>query len=66
MPRSRHVDRFNMDEDASAYDTDVRDTSDPIWEGYADALPWVAAEARVGERIAARNRPFGAATRVCW
>lgn len=49
MPRSRHVDRFNMDEDASAYDTDVRDTSDPIWEGYADALPWVAAEARVGE-----------------
>lgn len=47
MPRSQNVERFNMDEDASAYDADVRDTSDPIWEGYADVLAWVAAEAEV-------------------
>ena len=44
MTASRHVDRFNHDEDASDYDDDVQRESDPIRAGYDELLDWVAAQ----------------------
>lgn len=41
---SRHVHRFNHDEDAAGYDQDVRRESDPIRAGYDRLLAWVAAQ----------------------
>ena len=45
--RSLHADRFNHDADATGYDADVRDETNPIRAGYAEALRWVAREAAV-------------------
>jgi SAM-dependent methyltransferase len=45
--RSLNADRFNHDADASGYDADVRDETNPIRAGYAAALRWVAREASV-------------------
>lgn len=50
-PGSRHVARFNHDDDAPEYDRDVRNEQDPIRAGYADLLAWVAAEARLGPTL---------------
>ena len=46
--RSRHVERFNHDEDAAGYDRDVLDESDPIRAGYDYVLDWIAASAAAG------------------
>ncbi len=46
--RSRHVDRFNHDEDAQDYDQDVENHDDPIRAGYGNLLNWVARRAAVG------------------
>jgi len=43
--RSRHADRFNHDDDAPGYDTDVKREAHPIRAGYSAALDWVAAKA---------------------
>lgn len=40
--RSRHVEKFNHDEDAPGYDADVRDESNPIRAGYDQLLTWMA------------------------
>jgi putative AdoMet-dependent methyltransferase len=48
MPRSRHADEFNHDEDAAGYDADVRNEHDPIRAGYAALLDWLAREAAAG------------------
>jgi putative AdoMet-dependent methyltransferase len=45
--RSVHGDFFNHDDDASSYDTDVRNQSDPIRAGYHDVLGWVIRQARI-------------------
>jgi putative AdoMet-dependent methyltransferase len=42
--RSKFADSFNHDEDADGYDQDVTNDSDPIREGYAEALKWLGAE----------------------
>jgi putative AdoMet-dependent methyltransferase len=49
MPRSRHADEFNHDEEAAGYDTEVRNEDDPIRAGYAALLDWVAHEAGISE-----------------
>ena len=46
--RSAHGEVFNHDEDASDYDTDVRNENDPIRAGYHHVLAWVITEARIG------------------
>lgn len=43
---SRHVGRFNHDEDAADYDEDVQQEADPIRSGYQKLLRWVAAQVR--------------------
>lgn len=43
---SRHVDRFNHDEDAADYDHEVQEQSDPIRAGYEELLDWVATQIR--------------------
>ena len=43
---SRHVHRFNHDEDAADYDQDVLREEDPIRAGYDDLLEWVAEQLR--------------------
>ena len=45
--RSSHVDIYNHDEDAATYDQDVLRSEDPIREGYAEALDWVAQNAGI-------------------
>ncbi|MEZ4236551.1 MAG: class I SAM-dependent methyltransferase [Myxococcota bacterium] len=50
--RSRHVDRFNHDDQAARYDADAQNERDPIRAGYAEALAWVAARAAGARRIA--------------
>jgi putative AdoMet-dependent methyltransferase len=45
--RSRHVDRFNHDEEAASYDADVADESHPVRAGYGALLEWVADRAGV-------------------
>ena len=45
--RSSHVDIYNHDEDAATYDQDVLRSEDPIREGYAEVLDWVAQEAGI-------------------
>lgn len=47
MPRSRHAEDFNHDEEAAGYDADVRNEEDPIRAGYAELLDWLAVEAGV-------------------
>ncbi len=43
--RSQFVEKFNHNEDATSYDKDVLNESDPIRAGYDALLNWVAAEA---------------------
>ena len=45
--RSAHAEVFNHDEEASSYDTDVRNESDPVRAAYRDVLAWVIKEARI-------------------
>lgn len=45
--RSSHVDLYNHDEDAATYDQDVLRSEDPIREGYAEVLDWVAQNAGI-------------------
>jgi SAM-dependent methyltransferase len=45
--RSRYGDVFNHDDEADAYDLEVRNEKDPIRAAYGDVLRWVAYEARV-------------------
>ncbi len=45
--RSSHVDRFNHDEDAADYDSDVVNEDDPIRSGYDALLQWVTEKAAV-------------------
>ena len=45
--RSSHVDFYNHDEDAATYDQDVLRSEDPIREGYAEVLDWVAQNADI-------------------
>ena len=45
--RSSHVDLYNHDEDAATYDRDVLRSEDPIREGYAEVLDWVAQNAGI-------------------
>jgi putative AdoMet-dependent methyltransferase len=45
--RSAHAEVFNHDEEASSYDTDVRNESDPVRAAYQDVLAWVIKEARI-------------------
>ncbi|MEM7248009.1 MAG: class I SAM-dependent methyltransferase [Acidobacteriota bacterium] len=40
--RSQFADEFNHDHSAAGYDADVADESNPIREGYAATLRWVA------------------------
>ena len=47
MPRSRHVDAFNHDEEAAGYDRDVGNEDDPIRAGYAALLDWIVERARI-------------------
>ncbi len=44
---SRHLDRFNHDDDATGYDLDVVDETQPIRAGYADLLRWTVERAAV-------------------
>lgn len=43
--KSKHMDKFNHDEDAPGYDEDVLDETNPIRTGYGRLLSWVAAKA---------------------
>lgn len=43
--RSRFADKFNHDAEAPGYDRDVLNEQEPVREGYARVLDWVAAEA---------------------
>ncbi len=43
--RSEFVEKFNHDEDAAEYDTDVLDETHPIRTGYNALLDWVAEQA---------------------
>ena len=45
--RSRYGDVFNHDDEADAYDLEVRNEKDPIRAADDDVLRWVAQEARV-------------------
>ena len=45
--RSSYGDVFNHDDEADAYDLEVRNEKDPIRAAYDDVLRWVAQEARV-------------------
>ena len=45
--RSSHVDLYNHDEDAATYDQDVLRPEDPVREGYAEVLDWVAQNAGI-------------------
>ena len=45
--RSSHVALYNHDEDAATYDRDVLRSEDPIREGYAEVLDWVAQNAGI-------------------
>lgn len=45
--RSSHVDLYNHDEDAATYDRDVLRSENPIREGYAEVLDWVAQNAGI-------------------
>jgi putative AdoMet-dependent methyltransferase len=47
--RSRHVDEFNHDEEATGYDADVLDETDPIREGYAEALQWTVERSEISQ-----------------
>ena len=42
--RSKHVNKFNHDEDALSYDQDVSNEAHPIRAGHSELLDWVAAE----------------------
>ncbi len=42
--RSKHVDKFNHDQDAPGYDQDIQNEAHPIRAGYGELLDWVAAE----------------------
>ena len=50
--RSSHVDLYNHDEDAATYDQDVLRSEDPIREGYAEILDWVAQNAGITQSSA--------------
>lgn len=50
--RSSHVDSYNHDEDAATYDQDVLRSEDPIREGYAEVLDWVAQSAGIARDLA--------------
>jgi hypothetical protein len=41
--RSKHVDKFNHDQDAPGYDQDILNEAHPIRAGYGELLDWVAA-----------------------
>ena len=45
--RSSHIDLYNHDEDAATYDQDVLRSEDPMREGYAEVLDWVARNAGI-------------------
>lgn len=45
--RSQHADTFNHDEDAAAYDADVRNETHPIRAGYEATLNWLIDQARI-------------------
>jgi putative AdoMet-dependent methyltransferase len=45
--RSANANIFNHDAQASEYDNDVRNESDPIRTGYRDVLRWVIREAQI-------------------
>jgi putative AdoMet-dependent methyltransferase len=45
--RSARGEVFNHDDEASSYDTDVRNESDPVRAAYQDVLAWVIKEARI-------------------
>lgn len=44
-PRSKHADVFNHDPWAHDYDQDVKNSRDPIRQGYETCLEWVAQQA---------------------
>jgi putative AdoMet-dependent methyltransferase len=46
--RSRHVERFNHDDEVDGYDADVADESHPVRDGYAATLDWVIVHAAAG------------------
>jgi putative AdoMet-dependent methyltransferase len=50
MTRSEHVDRFNHDEDADEYDSDVQNAADPIRAGYDQLLDWVRNEVSASQQ----------------
>jgi putative AdoMet-dependent methyltransferase len=58
--RSASSEIFNHDEDATGYDVDVRNESDPIREAYDEVLTWVVREARI--RATSRVLELGSGT----
>jgi putative AdoMet-dependent methyltransferase len=58
--RSRHVDRFNHDDEAADYDLDVQNEDDPIRAGYDALLDWVVE--RTGAGSGMRVLDLGAGT----
>ncbi|MEK6706316.1 MAG: class I SAM-dependent methyltransferase [Bdellovibrionota bacterium] len=58
--KSKNMERFNHDPDASRYDEDVLNEDNPIRAGYEDLLTWIAIEAN--EQKARRILDLGIGT----